>query len=85
MLTWVFFFFIDLGKGTTCYVFATEGTAIGCMSRLQKDVTLSITEVKYMVILEASKELIWLKSPYQSWAWIKKNVSYIVIPIMQFI
>ena len=32
------------------------------MSRLQKSVALSTTEAEYMVIAEAAKELVWLKS-----------------------
>ncbi|KAD5961972.1 hypothetical protein E3N88_13445 [Mikania micrantha] len=49
-------------KSTTGYVFSVGGTAVSWMSRLQRSVALSTTEVEYMAAAEASKELIWLKN-----------------------
>ncbi|KAI3791043.1 hypothetical protein L2E82_04591 [Cichorium intybus] len=53
---------VDSGKSTTGYVFTIGGTTISWMSRLQKSVAISTTEAEYMAIVEAAKELIWLKN-----------------------
>lgn len=45
----------------TSYMFTIRGTSISWMPRLQKSVSLSATEAKYMAIAKAGKELIWLK------------------------
>ena len=37
------------------------GGAISWQSRLQKSVALSTTEAEYMVVVEARKEVIWMK------------------------
>ncbi|KAJ0805682.1 putative RNA-directed DNA polymerase [Helianthus annuus] len=49
-------------KSTTGYVFTVGGTAVSWMSKHQKSVSLSTTEVEYMAVVEAIKELIWLKN-----------------------
>ena len=51
---------IDSGKSTIGFVFTLGGTAISCASNLQKIVTLSTTEVEYVVAIEAGNEMIWL-------------------------
>ena len=43
-------------------VFILGGTAISWMSRFQKSVSLSTTEVEYVAISEAAKKMIWLKN-----------------------
>ena len=43
------------------YVMTYVGGAISWQSWLQKSVALSITEVEYMVAVEADKEVIWMK------------------------
>ncbi|RVW96404.1 Retrovirus-related Pol polyprotein from transposon TNT 1-94 [Vitis vinifera] len=49
---------IDSRKSTTGFVFTLGGTAISWTSNLQKIVTLSTTEVKYVAATEARKEMI---------------------------
>ncbi|GJY69593.1 retrovirus-related pol polyprotein from transposon TNT 1-94, partial [Tanacetum coccineum] len=51
---------LDSGKSTTGYVFTVGGTTVSWMSRIQKCVAMSTTEVEYMAIVEAGKELVWL-------------------------
>ena len=51
---------IDSRKSTTRFVFTLGGTAISWASNLQKIVTLSTTEAKYVATTEAGKEMIWL-------------------------
>jgi len=61
------FFYVDLGgdldgrKSTTGYIFTLGGTNISLKSKLQGRVSLSTTEAEYVAILEATKEMIWLK------------------------
>jgi hypothetical protein len=49
-------------RSTTGYVFTIGGTIISWISKLQKVVALSTTEVEYVAATEASKEMIWLQS-----------------------
>ena len=51
---------IDTRQSTTGYVFTIVGAAVSCVSRLQKVNTLSTIEAKYVVAIEAIKEIIWL-------------------------
>ena len=53
---------VDGRKSTTGYVYILGGTTISWVSNLQKIVALSTTEVKYVLVTEASKEMIWLQS-----------------------
>ncbi len=48
-------------RRTTWYVFTVGGTTISWISKLQGVVSLSTTEVEYVVAIEASKEMIWLQ------------------------
>nr|GEW91876.1 retrovirus-related Pol polyprotein from transposon TNT 1-94 [Tanacetum cinerariifolium] len=48
---------LDPGKNTTGYVFIVGGTTVSWMSRIQKSVAMSTTEVEYMAIAETGKEL----------------------------
>ena len=50
----------DSRRSTTRYVFIVSGTTVSWISKLQKVVALSTTEVEYVVAIEASKEMIWL-------------------------
>jgi hypothetical protein len=50
----------DSRRSTTWYVFTIGGTTVSWISKLQKFVALSTTEVEYVVATEASKEMIWL-------------------------
>ncbi|KAI9188574.1 hypothetical protein LWI28_025413 [Acer negundo] len=52
---------VDHWRSTTGYVFTLGSTAISWVSQLQKIMTISTTEVEYVVVTEASKELIWLQ------------------------
>jgi hypothetical protein len=51
----------DSRRSTTGYVFTIGGTAVSWISKLQKVVALSTTEVEYVAATEASKEMIWLQ------------------------
>ena len=53
---------IDNRKSTTGFVFTLGGTTISWASNLQKIVTSSTTEAKYVAATEAGKEMIWLHS-----------------------
>jgi hypothetical protein len=48
-------------RSTTRYVFTVVGTPIRWISKLQKVVSLSTTEVEYVSITKASKEMVWLQ------------------------
>ncbi|GJV43321.1 retrovirus-related pol polyprotein from transposon TNT 1-94 [Tanacetum coccineum] len=54
--------FLDSGKSTMGYVFTVGGTTVSWMSRIQKCVAMSTTEAEYLAIVEADKELVWLKN-----------------------
>ena len=49
---------IDGRKSTTRYVYTLGGTTISWVSKLQKIVAISTTEVEYVAVTEASKEMI---------------------------
>jgi len=49
---------VDHRRSTTGYVFTLGSTAISWVSQLQKIVTIFITEAEYVVVTEASKELV---------------------------
>ena len=51
---------VDSSKSTSGYIYTIAGTTVNWMSKLQKCVSLSSTEVEYVVIAEAGKEMIWL-------------------------
>ena len=51
---------VDSSKGTSGYIYTIGGTVVSWMSRLQKCVSLSSTEVEYVAIAEVGKEMIWL-------------------------
>ena len=51
----------DSRRSTTGYVFTIGGTVVSWISKLQKVVALSTTEVEYVVATKASKEMIWLQ------------------------
>jgi len=53
---------LDGRKSTTGYIFTIGGTTISWKSKLQGRVSLSTTEVEYVAISEAAKEMIWLKN-----------------------
>jgi len=51
---------LDDKKSTTRYVFTPVGGTICWKSIIQSLMAMSITEAKYMAIVEASKEVVWL-------------------------
>jgi len=53
---------VDSRKSTTTYVFTLEIGEESWVLRLQKVVTLSMTEAEYVAAIEVYKELIWLKN-----------------------
>ena len=46
---------------TSGYMMTYAGGVVSWQSRLQKVVALSTTEAEYMVAVESSKEIIWMK------------------------
>jgi hypothetical protein len=48
-------------RSTTGYVFTIGGTIVSCILKLQKVVALSMIEKNYDVVIEASKEMIWIQ------------------------
>ena len=53
---------VDSRKNTTRYVYTLGGTFVSQSSTLQKIVALSTTEAEYVVVLESTKEIVWLQS-----------------------
>ena len=51
---------LDKRRLATGYVFIYGGSPVSWKSALQCTVTLSTTEVEYMVVVEAAKESLWL-------------------------
>jgi hypothetical protein len=51
----------DSRRSTTGYVFTVGGTTLSWILKLQKVVSLSTIEAEYVVVIEASKEMIWLQ------------------------
>ena len=52
---------LDKRRSLTRYVFTIEGCATSWKASLQTIVVLSTTETKYMAIIGACKEAIWLR------------------------
>jgi hypothetical protein len=52
---------IDSRKSTLGYLITYSGGAVSWQSRLHKCVTLSTIEAEYIAIIEAAKELLWMK------------------------
>ncbi|RVX19017.1 Retrovirus-related Pol polyprotein from transposon TNT 1-94 [Vitis vinifera] len=52
---------VDFKKSTSGYLITFSGGVVSWQSRLQKCVALSTTEAEYIAIIEASKELLWMK------------------------
>ena len=53
---------IDSKKSTTRFIFTLGDTAMSWASNLQKIVTLSTTEVEYVVATEVGKEICYMAS-----------------------
>ena len=52
---------VDTSRSTSGYVMTYVGGDVSWKSRLQKFVTLSTMEAEYMAVVEAGKEVIWMK------------------------
>ena len=52
---------VNSQKSTTGYVFTLGSGAISWVLRLQKIVASSTTEAEYVAVIEAYKEMMWLK------------------------
>ena len=51
----------DSRRSTRGYVFTVGGTSVSWISKPQQVVALSTTKVEYVVVIEASREIIWLQ------------------------
>ena len=52
---------VDTRKSTSGYLVTFAGGAVSWQSRLQKCVALSTTKAKFIVVVEACKEFLWMK------------------------
>ena len=52
---------MDTRKSTTGDLYTFAGVAVSWVSRLQRIVTLSTTEVEYIAATEACKEMLWMQ------------------------
>ena len=52
---------VDTSRSTSEYVTTCAGGVVSWQSRLQKSVALATTELEYMAVVEAHKEVIWMK------------------------
>ena len=52
---------LDQRKSTTKYVFIVAECIISWKAELEDTVTILMTEAKYMAVVEASKEGLWLR------------------------
>ena len=52
---------VDTRKFTTGYLYTFAGATMSWVSRLQRVVALSTTEVEYIVATEACKEMLWMQ------------------------
>ena len=59
-MIWLADYLEELGKKQSEKMYTIGGTTVSWMSRLQKCVSLSSTEDKYVAIAEAGKDMIWL-------------------------
>ena len=75
---------VDNKNNTTGYVYTLRGTVVSWVSQLQKVVALSTTEVEYIAIIEASKEMIWVQGFLEELERNRRTISFILIVIMQF-
>ena len=53
---------VDSGKSTSGYLMTFAGAAMSWQLRLRKCVVLSTTEAEYIAVVEAGKELLWMKN-----------------------
>ena len=53
---------VDTRRSTSIYVMTYGRVVVSWQSRLQKFVALSTTEAEYMAVVEADKEVIWMKN-----------------------
>ena len=66
---------VDSRKFTFGYLIIFLGRAVSWKSKLQKCVALSTIEAEYIAIIEASKELLWMKKFLQELGLQQKKVS----------
>ena len=52
---------LNCRKSTSRYLFTFAGGAKSWQSKLQKCVSLSTTEAKYIATIEVGKEMLWMK------------------------
>ena len=53
--------YVDTSRSTSDYVMTYTGGAVSWQTRQPNSVALSTTEVEYMAVVEAYKEVIWMK------------------------
>lgn len=63
-------------QSTTGYVYTMDSTAASWISHLQKLVTLSMTKAEYVAVIEAGKEMIWMKGFLEELGLKQENVLF---------
>lgn len=56
---------IDSRKSIVEYLFTYTRVAVSWQSKLQKCVTLFTTEAEFITVIEACKEMLWMKRFFQ--------------------
>jgi ATP-binding cassette subfamily B (MDR/TAP) protein 1 len=58
---------VDSRKSTFGYMMTYAGGAVSLQSRLQTSVLLSTIDVEYIALVDAFKEVLWMKNFLQEW------------------
>ena len=75
----------DSRRRTIGYVFTMGGTTVSWISKPQQVVALSTTKVEYVVVIEASREIIWLQRFMEELGKKQNNRGYTVAARVPFI
>jgi hypothetical protein len=66
---------LDKMRSTSGYIFTLAGGAISWMSKIQRIVVLSTTEIEYIVSSHACKEAVWLKCLFGEFGRMQEKVN----------
>lgn len=77
--------YADGRKNTIGFFYTLGGTAVSWVSKLQKIIALSTTDVEYVAVTEATKEMIWLQSFLEELGYKYEKMCCIVTVLVVFI